>query len=86
MDFGVQRSRSCNALIPENGLGHKIVFPLHLNIIKIHTKTPVELRLYPIDFESKGQGHNVLITKNGFWCITAFPLHVSPGYVLMIME
>ena len=44
----------------------------------------------------KGQGHNAVITKNGFWHITAFPLdlqssnfmhrfHVSQGYALLIL-
>ena len=44
----------------------------------------------------KGQGHNAVITENGFWHITAFPLHlqssnfmhrfhVSQGYALLIL-
>ena len=45
---------------------------------------------------SKGQGHNALIIENGFWRITAFPLHLrsanfshtfpmSQGYALMTL-
>ena len=44
----------------------------------------------------KGQGHNALITENGFLRITAFPLHLqlsnfmhrfhlSQGYALLIL-
>ena len=44
----------------------------------------------------QSQGHNAVITENGFWHITAFPLHlqssnfmhrfhVSQGYALLIL-
>ena len=33
--------------------------------MKLHTKTPHESRMCPIDFKVKGQGHNALITENG---------------------
>ena len=47
-----------------------------------------------MDVGVKGQGHNALIIENGFWGITAFPLHlqssnfshtfpISQGYALM---
>ena len=66
-------------------------------IMKLHTyRLPVSPGYALMIMGSKGDSHNGLITKNGFWCITAFPLHlqssnfihrfpVSPGYALMIM-
>ena len=66
-------------------------------IMKLHTQAPRELRMCLWMSGSKGQGHNALIIENGFWRITAFPLHlhssnfihrfpVSPGYALMILR
>ena len=43
-------------------------FPFTPIIMKLHTKTPNELRMCPIDFwgqKIKGQGHNALIAENG---------------------
>ena len=33
-------------------------FPLTPIIMNLHTKTPHESRMYPIDFGVKGKGHN----------------------------
>ena len=52
-------------------------FLFTLITMKLHTMTPHESRMCPIDFPSqkvKGQGHNALITENGLFRITAFPL------------
>ena len=46
-------------------------------IMKLETLTSQEFRMCPLIFGSKGQGHNALITENCYWCIIAFPLHLS---------
>ena len=65
-----------NALIAENVLCCIIPFFTPF-IIKLHLKTPHELRICPIDLGVKSQGHNALITENGLCRIIAFPLHLS---------
>ena len=55
-----QRSRSqCNC------------YPFSPIITKLHTQTPIELRMCPVDLGSKGQGQNAWITENGLCCIIA---------------
>ena len=39
-------------------------------IMKLHTLTPHESRMRPIDFEVKGQGHGAWLFENGFRTIT----------------
>ena len=50
--------------------------PFTTIIMKLHTKTPHEVRMCPMDFEVKCQGHNALITENGLCCIIALPFHL----------
>ena len=38
--------------------------------MKLHTLTPHESRMHPIDFEVKGQGHGAWLFENGFRTIT----------------
>ena len=45
-------------------------------VMKLHTQTSHKLRVSPYGFKVEGQGHNAVVTENGLWCITAFPLHV----------
>ena len=55
-----------------------IAFPLHESVIMtLHTQTPHELRMWPVDFGVKGQGHYAWVTENGNWHIIAFPLHLQ---------
>ena len=39
-------------------------------VMKLHTLTPHESRMHPIDFEVKGQGHGAWLIVNGFRTIT----------------
>ena len=53
-------------------------FPVTLIVTKLHTNTPCEWRLCPIDFmvkksEVKVHCNNTLITENGFGRIIVFP-------------
>ena len=52
-------------------------FPFTSIIMKLHTKTPLELRVCPVDVRVKGQGHNALIAENGFCCIVALSSHLK---------
>ena len=45
--------------------------------MKLHTKTPHESRMCPTDFGVKGQGHNAVITENGFCCIVALSSYLK---------
>ena len=74
-----------------------IAFPLHLNFMKLTTPTPHEVDgvFYWCQGQKVKVKVNALITKNGFWRITAFYLQlqssnithrfpVSPGYALIL--
>ena len=50
-------------MITENGLSH-YYFPFTPIIMKLHTKTPRESRMYPLGFGVKG--HNAPITEKWF--------------------
>ena len=39
-------------------------------IMKLHTLTPHESRMQPIDFDVKGQGHGAWLIISGYWTIT----------------
>ena len=55
-------------------------FPYTPIIKKLHTKTPLELRMCPFVFKGqniKGQDHNALIPNNRFWRIIALPLLIQ---------
>ena len=54
-------------------------FPLTPIIMKLHTETPHELRMCPIDLGSKGQmsRSQCIDYWNGFWHIIALPFHLS---------
>ena len=45
-------------------------------IMKLHTFTPHEVRVYLLILGSKGQGHGALVIENGFWTIPDSVIHL----------